>query len=162
MKYYGFDETNARQAVGYYREYFERKGMFENSVFDGIPELLRRLRDANSTLYVVTSKPTYYAEQIVKHFRLDKYFARVIGSEMDLTNTDKSTLVRIAIGLHPEEDRKTIVMIGDKEHDIIGAKKNGIDSIGVTYGAGSREEIDNAGPTFVAHTVEELGKLLRV
>jgi phosphoglycolate phosphatase len=160
VKYYSFHETKAVQAVGYYREYFERRGIYENEVLDGMPELLQRLRDANKTLYVVTSKPTYYAEQIVRHFGLDKYFAKVIGSEMDLTNTEKATLVRIATNLHPDEDKRTFVMIGDREHDIIGAKENDIDSIGLTYGAGSREEIVNAGPTYVAHTVRELERLL--
>jgi phosphoglycolate phosphatase len=160
MTHYGFDEMKARKAVGYYREYFEKQGMYENRVFDKIPELLQTLREVNKALYVVTSKPTYYAKQILMHFGLDQYFAGVIGSEMDLTNTDKAILVKIALSSHPEENRGAFVMIGDKEHDIVGAKANDIASIGVTYGAGSHEEIIGAGPTYIVHSVKELERLL--
>jgi phosphoglycolate phosphatase len=134
--------------------------MYENEVFDGIPELLQSLQDNNKMLYVVTSKPTHFSEQIVKHFRLDRYFAQVIGSEMDFTNADKSTLIKMALNLHPDENKKNFIMIGDREHDTIGAKENGIDSIGITYGAGSFEEIKNAQPTLIAHSVKELKDLL--
>lgn len=161
MKYYGFDAEKAKQAVDYYREYFKKQGMFfENEVYDGIPELLQRLKDSNKILYVVTSKPTHFSEQIVKHFGLDKYFTLIIGSKMDLTNADKPTLIRIAMNLHSDGNKKRFVMIGDTEHDIIGAKENAIDSIGVTYGAGTYEEIKNAQPTLIAHSVKELKELL--
>jgi len=118
--------------------------MYENLLFPGVPEL-----------------PTHFAVPIVAHFGLSDYFARVIGSELDLTNADKPTLVRLARALHPNEPDGAFVMIGDREHDIIGAQANGIAAIGVTYGAGVAVEIAAAGPTQIAHSVAELAALLR-
>ena len=160
MRVYSFDEGRAWRAVEAYREYFARQGMYENLLFPGIPELLAALRAAGRTLYVVTSKPTHFAVPIVAHFGLSDFFTRVIGSELDLTNADKPTLVRLARALHPDEPDHAFVMIGDREHDIIGARANGLASIGVTYGAGEAAEIAAAGPTQVAHSVAELATLL--
>ena len=161
MQVYGFDEGRAWRAVEAYREYFARQGMYENLLFPGIPELLAALRAAGRTLYVVTSKPTHFAAPIVAHFGLTDFFARVIGSELDLTNADKPTLVRLARALHPDEPDSAFVMIGDREHDIIGARSNGLASIGVTYGAGEAAEIAAAGPTHIVGSVAELAALLR-
>ena len=161
MQVYAFDEGRAWRAVEAYREYFARQGMYENLLFPGIPELLAELRAARHTLYVVTSKPTHFAVPIVAHFGLTDFFARVIGSELDLTNADKPTLVRIARALHPDEPDSAFVMIGDREHDIIGARANSLASIGVTYGAGEAAEIVAAGPTQIAGSVAELAALLR-
>src|SRR5258708_3393772 len=97
QKYYSFDEEKSMQAVEYYREYFSTKGMFENTVYPGIPELLQKLKENKKLLYVVTSKPTYFSEQIIKHFELDQYFTKVIGPHMDLSNADKPTLVKEAL-----------------------------------------------------------------
>jgi phosphoglycolate phosphatase len=161
IRFYGFDEGQSWRAVEAYREYFARQGMYENLLFSGVPELLAELRAAGRTLYVVTSKPTHFAVPIVAHFGLTDFFARVIGSELDLTNTDKPTLVRLARALHPDEPDDAFVMIGDREHDIIGAQANGLDSVGVTYGAGDEAEIAAVGPTHIAHSVAELATLLR-
>lgn len=160
-QFYGFDEGRAWQAVEAYREYFARQGMYENLLFPGVPGLLAELRAAGHILYVVTSKPTHFAVPIVAHFGLTRFFARVIGSELDLTNADKPTLVRLARALHPDEPDSAFVMIGDREHDIIGARANNIASIGVTYGAGEAAEIMAAGPTHIAHAVADLAALLR-
>jgi len=159
--FYGFDEGQAWRAVEAYREYFVRQGMYENMLFPGVPELLTELRAAGHILYVVTSKPTHFAVPIVEHFGLTRFFARVIGSELDLTNADKPTLVRLARALHLDEPDGAFVMIGDREHDISGAQANGIASIGVTYGAGEEAEIAAAGPTHIAHSVAVLAALLR-
>ena len=157
MAFYDFDEATARRAVGYYREYFAERGMYENTVYAGIPELLRALREAGRALSVVTTKPTFFAEQIVRHFALDGYFDRVIGAELDLTNSDKETLVRLALAHYPEVARESVVMIGDREHDIIGAHANGIASIGVTYGAGTLAALEAARPMAIVRSVAELG-----
>lgn len=158
---YGFDEEQAWRAIEAYREYFARRGMYENLLFPGVPELLAQLRAVGRILYVVTSKPTHFAAPIVEHFGLTDHFARVIGSELDLSNADKPTLVRLARALHPDEPDAAFVMIGDREHDIVGAQANGLASIGVTYGAGTAAEIAAAGPTHIAHSVAELAALLR-
>jgi phosphoglycolate phosphatase len=160
MAHYGFDEATARRAVDSYREYFAERGMYENLLFDGIPELLRALRADGRSLCVVTSKPTFFADQIVRHFGLEPYFDHVIGSNLDLSNADKPVLVRQAIERYPERDGASFVMIGDREHDIIGGQANGIATVGVTYGAGSREEIAAARPTAIVESVEALGAYL--
>ena len=161
IQLYGFDEEGAWRAVEAYREYFARQGIYENLLFPGVPEMLAELRAAGRTLYVVTSKPTHFAAPIVAHFGLTDYFMRVIGSELDLTNADKPTLVRLARALHPDEPDGAFVMIGDREHDISGAQANDLASIGVTYGAGDAAEIAAAKPTHIAHSVAELAALLR-
>src|SRR5690349_2899327 len=128
MTHYGFDEATARRAVGYYREYFAERGMFENAIYEGVPQLLQALREAGRALAIVTTKPAFFAEQIVRHFALDGYFDRVVGAELDLTNSDKETLVRLALAHYPGVARESVVMIGDREHDIIGAQANEIDA----------------------------------
>jgi phosphoglycolate phosphatase len=160
MTSYAFDEPAARQAIDYYREYFGVTGIYENAVIPGVPELLAALRADGRQLCVVTSKPNFYAAQIVRHFDLDGVLDGVIGSEMDLSNSDKAVLVKLSLERYSAFDSRSMVMIGDREHDILGAHTNGIDSIGVTYGAGSREELTAAGPTAIVDTVEELGSAL--
>ena len=160
MAHYGFDEAQARRAVEVYRAYFAERGMYENLLFAGIAELLRALRDAGRSLSVVTSKPTFFADQIVRHFGLNVYFDHVIGSNLDLSNADKPLLVREAIARYPDREATAFVMIGDREHDIIGGQANGIDTIGVTYGAGSREELAATRPTAIIDSVAALGAYL--
>ena len=160
QNFYGLSPEQAMQAVSYYREYFSEKGMYENILYNGIPEMLRELNNQNKTLYVVTSKPTFFLEKIIDHFHLEKYFSKVIGPDMDLSNADKAILVRTVLELHPDTNRELFVMAGDREHDIIGAQSNTVASIGVTYGAGSVEEIKKANPTHIADSVDELKAIL--
>ena len=157
---FGFDAAQARRAVTYYREYFAEQGLYENRVFDGVPELLGDLQTAGATQFVVTSKPGVYAERIVEHFDLRRHFAHVVGSELDLSNTDKPTLVRLALDRVPAGATGPVVMVGDREHDIVGARAHDLDSVGVVYGAGSREELEAAKATHVVDTVASLHRLL--
>lgn len=157
---YGFDEAQTWRAVEAYRDYFARQGMYENLLFDGVPALLGALRERGKTLYIVTSKPTHFAVPIAAHFGIDGFFTQIIGANMDLTNTDKPTLVRQAVELHPAAAPASFVMIGDREHDIIGARANGIAGIGVTYGAGTPGELAEARASHIVNSVAELGALL--
>jgi phosphoglycolate phosphatase len=161
MRYYGFDEATAKAAVDYYREYFGERGIHENELIPGIPELLRELRAAGRRLLVVTSKPAFYAEQIVGHFGIAQFFDYVVGAAMDLTDQDKALLIGRAMGLCSNQAPADFVMVGDREHDIRGASANGIDAVGVTYGAGSREELSAAGASQLADSVGQLAALLR-
>jgi phosphoglycolate phosphatase len=160
MSAYAFDEPTARQAVEYYREYFAATGIYENELYPGIPGLLGGLQAAGLRLCVVTSKPTFYAEQIVRHFGLSGFFDAVVGAEMDLTNTEKPVLVNRALERYAGREASAAVMIGDREYDVLGAQANGIDSIAVTYGAGSRQELAAAGPTRIVDSIEELAAVL--
>lgn len=170
MEYYSFDEKKAWQAVLYYREYFSHKGIFENTVFDGIPELLRELNSQGRRVVLATSKPTVFAEQILEHFQLRPYFYGIVGSNLDGSRVVKSEVIQEALrigcaGL--KNNRLTInpanwnpVMIGDREHDIDGARDNGIDAIAVSYGYGSLAELEGAEPTHIVDSVAGLRNLL--
>lgn len=160
MEFYGMDETRARMAVGYYREYFSRTGIFENAVYQGIDNLLAELRSAGRTLAVATSKPGVFANKILEHFALDGYFHFVAGSNMDGTLVEKAEVIAYALQHLPAVNQIDVVMVGDRKHDIIGARTNGIASIAVSYGYGSMEELQAAAPDGIVGTVEELSSLL--
>lgn len=160
MEYYGFAEDRAEEAVWKYREYFNEDGIFENKVYPGIPQMLQRLNDQGKILIVATSKPTVYAKRILERFELNQYFADVQGSEMDGRRTKKEEVISYALEQNQITDNAQAVMIGDREHDIIGAKKCGLDSIGVLFGYGSREELDGCGADQIVDTVKMLEDLL--
>ena len=127
-----------------YRERFGEIGLFENEVYAGIPEALAALTAAGDRLFVATSKPTVYAERIIDHFGLTAHFECVFGSELDGTRTEKSDLLGWIIA-HNDLAASETIMIGDRRHDIAGARHNGLRSIGVLYGFGAREELVAAG-----------------
>ncbi|HSX08564.1 MAG TPA: HAD hydrolase-like protein [Candidatus Saccharimonadales bacterium] len=161
QKYYSFDENKAMQAVSYYREYFVPKGLQESTVYDGIRDLLEKLQQNRFSLAIVSSKPTFIIEEVAKYHKLTHYFDKIIGSLIDLSNVDKPSLVKESLEQF-DKPKSTVVMIGDREHDSIGAQANGIDSIGVLYGYGSKEEITNIKPTYIVKNVHELTELLMV
>jgi len=139
----GNDEI-VENAVSIYRERFSTKGLFENQVYDGIPECLNRLIEKADSIHVATSKPTIYSERIIEHFDLSRYFNLVYGSNLDGSLSDKTDLLSHII---ESEDllSKNTVMIGDRSFDIIGAKNHGIRAIGVLWGYGTEDELSNAG-----------------
>ena len=153
-------EEKAFEAVAIYREYFSKKGIFENFVYNGIPELLQSLNDKNKIVILATSKPTVYAKQILHHFNLAHYFKEIIGSNLDGTQTEKKDVITEVLNHIADVDVKKIVMIGDRKHDIIGAKHHHIDSIAVSYGYGKLEELKKEEPTTIVNSVEELRLLL--
>lgn len=156
---YSFTEEQASQAITYYREYFSDHGIFENELYSGMIELLEQLIHEGRFLYVATSKPTVFAERILRHFKLDPYFTYVSGSYLDGTRSAKGDIIQHIL----EEKRlsaEDCVMIGDRKHDMIGANLNHMDSIGVEYGYGSREELEGAGATVVVATVNDLRRQL--
>lgn len=159
IDFFSCTKEQSLKAIQYYREYFSTKGIFENKVYEGIPELLKELVNTNITLAVATSKPTVFAEKIMDHFDLSQYFTTITGSTLDNTRTDKKEIIAYAMSkLHC--DTQTTIMIGDRTYDLIGARKNNIDSVGVLYGYGSLEEITAAGPNFIAENVSDLSTLL--
>lgn len=159
-KFYSFDEDTAWEAVGYYREYLEQAGYYENSVYPGIVELLKLLKGRNKELVVATSKLTQSAEKVLKHFGLSDYFVLVEGCFADGTRVSKVDIIRDILLRLPNVRKESIVMVGDRDHDIVGAHKNGIDSIAVTYGYGTIEELQNANPTYIVESVLQLKSLL--
>lgn len=155
----GYSEDKAEVAVKYYREYYKEKGFFENSVYDGIPELLKVLKDNGKHLIVATSKPEIFAVKILNHYSLEKYFEKICGSNFDESRSNKDEVIAYALNSVKADKEKTL-MIGDRKHDIIGAKKNGIKSCGILYGYGSRKELEDAGADFIAENTQEIKNLL--
>lgn len=151
-KYYGFSQEETKQAIVYYREYYRAGGLFENEVYEGIPELLKKLKDDGKNLIVATSKPEKFARRILEHFQLARYFDYIAGASMDNTRVNKDQVIAYALTECGIEDKERAVMIGDREHDIFGAKKNGLASIGVLFGFGSREELASAGADYIVET----------
>ena len=155
----GVDKEKAGEMILTYREYYADRGIYENKLYPGIADALARLKDAGKTLAVATSKPEMYALRIIEHFGLSEYFALVGGCMPDESRAKKADVIAYVLeglGAAPE----AAVMVGDKEHDIIGARNAGIRCIGVLYGYGSKEEIESARPERIAETVSELEKIL--
>ncbi len=132
----------ADRALSIYRERFTDIGWQENAPYDGIHETLETLKDNGRTLFVATSKPHVYATRILEHFGLKPFFDRIYGAELDGTRSDKSELLAYAISRNAVHDP---VMIGDRRHDMIGARSNAMRAVGVSYGYGSVEELTEAG-----------------
>lgn len=143
-------EELADRGVELYRERFGDVGLFENSLYPDIKATLATLKP-RARLFVATSKPHVFATRIVEHFGLSPYFEHVFGSELDGTRVHKYDLLAFALE-QTGTDPARAIMIGDRSHDIVGAKKNGIDGIGVLYGYGSREELLEAGAVHLCAT----------
>lgn len=160
MEYYGFSKEDSDTAIKKYREYFSVKGLYENIVYDGIKEVLQTLKDNKKTLILATSKPKIFALKILEHFDLLKYFDFVSGAELDGTRDKKGDVIAYALAENHIADLSSVLMIGDRKHDIIGAKENYIDSMGVLYGYGNKEEFQKAGADYIVSTVKEISCVL--
>lgn len=155
------NSAEAAQAVSYYRDYYKEKGLFENLVYPEIPETLNELKRDGAQLYVATSKPEVFAKQILEHFQLASYFEGIYGASLDGQRSKKGDVIRYALaeaGIQPTKDDS--VMIGDRSHDILGARENQLASIGVLYGFGDREELQLAGATAIISQPSDLIPLI--
>ena len=160
MEYYGFSEEQAQEGIRLYREYYAEKGIFENEVYEGIPQMLSACRSAGKKVILATSKPQKYADQILDYFDLRKYFDDVQGSSMDGSKITKDAVIGCALDANGITDPDEAVMIGDRKHDILGAKTWGLESVGVLFGYGGREELEENGADHIAETVSELKEML--
>lgn len=149
------DDILAEQALMGYRERFAVTGLYENHVFDDVAETLKTLQQQGYRLFLATAKPEVYARQILEHFELLQYFVHPYGSELNGERTNKAELIAYIIEkeqLKPEE----CLMVGDREHDIFGARHNGIETIAVEYGYGTDEELTAAQPKARIESFAEL------
>ncbi|EJQ51611.1 HAD hydrolase, family IA [Bacillus cereus BAG6X1-2] len=152
---YNMSEGEVERAVFYFREYLKQRGLFENNVYEGIPNLLQQLKNTGNRLFVATSKPTVFAKQVLDHFQLTNYFEGIIGSNLEGTRIKKEEIIAHILQTN-ELNKEEIVMIGDRKHDVIGANHNGIASIGILYGYGSETELTEVGATHIVKDVKEL------
>lgn len=157
---YGFDDEQAARAIAAYRERFSTVGLFENTVYDGVPAMLDALRAAGFVTAVATSKPTVFSERILAHFGLADKFDAVVGSELDGTRTAKADVIREVTARLDIRDPADAVMVGDRRQDILGAAACGMRAIGVRYGYAEPNELEQAGAWRIADTVADLEKLL--
>lgn len=159
-EFYGFDDESARSAVNFYREYFADRGIFENRVLAGATECLRELKRAGVKIFLATSKPQIFAERILDKFDLTQYFDFVAGATMTEERSEKEQVLRYALDNCALTDPKKLIMVGDRKHDILGAKLCGIKSCGVLFGYGSLKELQTAGADYLARDFEEVKDII--
>lgn len=160
MEFYGFTEQQAGEALLKYRERFEVTGWRENMVYDGMEKLLRHLRSRGKRIMLATSKPEVFAEQILVYFGLRDYFDFVGGASLDGRRNYKADVIRYVLDANGISSREKAVMVGDRKFDILGAKEFGLETVGVLYGYGDREELTTAGADHLVESVAELEALL--
>lgn len=163
MKFYDFTEQQAEAAIEKYRERFADVGLFENELYPGIPQMLRALNAEGMVLAVASSKPTVYVRRILEHFKIERCFKAVVGSELDGRRVNKDEVVQEALRqLFGDKtvDLSQVYMVGDRCFDAEGAHKAGVESVGVTYGYGSMEELKEAKSDYIVRSVEELRAFL--
>ncbi len=156
---FGVPADQADEAIRVYRSRYIPTGMFENTPYPGIRELLEALRAEGYTLYVATSKPEEMSVTILEKFDLAKYFHRICGASIDSSRSTKDAV--IAYLLESSGAKEDMVMVGDTKYDILGAKAHGIPAIGVGWGYGKVEEMEEAGAVGIAETMDELIGLIR-
>ena len=159
-KYCGLSGEKGWEALWAYREYFNEKGYLENKVYEGIPECLERLKAAGKRMIVATSKPEDYSRKIIDVFGLSPYFEFVSGASLDETRVAKQDIIHYAIEECGLADPSRMIMVGDRMHDVKGAHAEGLECIGVLYGYGSREELNEAGADYIAETPGGIADLI--
>lgn len=160
MEFCHFSTDEAEEGIRRYRERFAETGIYENAVYPGMERLLQELNEAGKQVMLATGKPAYYAEKILDHFHLSRYFKFVGGSGLDGSLSHKDEMIRHVLENNDIWDLSDVVMVGDRKHDIIGARNTGIDCIGVLYGYGDREELTQAGAKRIVASVDELKRAL--
>ncbi|MCL1858640.1 MAG: HAD hydrolase-like protein [Oscillospiraceae bacterium] len=165
--YFKFDDKKVKEAVLKYREYYKPKGMFDNKLYPGVKDLLKKLKNSGKTVILATSKAEILARQILEYFDILQYFDFIAGAELDGRRAKKNEVIEYCLahfGILSSEEKAKAVMIGDRNHDIIGARKNGIESVGVLYGYGSLEELTEGEykSDYIVKDVDALAELLVV
>ena len=160
MANYSFSNEKALKAVEYYREFYRKDGIYQNSLYDGVKDLIIKLKQQGKILVLATSKPQPFAEIVLNQYNLLGYFDYIIGATFDGKLNYKNDVIRVALEISGISDKSQAIMIGDRHHDIEGAKENGLDSIGVLYGYGDLVELQNAGANFIAETPQDILKII--
>lgn len=158
-KYYGFDRDKGQEFVVKYRECFDQRGWAENRVYPGVEAMLQALREHDCRLYVATSKPETAARRILKHFELSHYFEYIGGASLDSSRVHKGDVIRYVLDTN-QLTAGAVMMVGDRENDVRGAKENALECIGVLYGYGDRRELEQAGADHLAETAQKVAELL--
>ena len=163
MEYYNMTPEQARTALEKYRERFRDIGIFENEVFPGVPEMLEILQKKGKKLVIASSKPEEYVLRILEKYGIRAFFHEVVGASIDEKRSAKADVIEEAFRrLQITEEKKAqVLMIGDRKHDVEGAKVCGIRCLGVYVGFAKPGELEQAGADYIVHTVEEMSQFLQ-
>lgn len=159
-KFFGFDDAQCEEAIRRYRAYYSVKGLYENTPYAGIEDLLKKIKASGRKVAVTTSKPDKFTIQILEHFGFLDLFDFVACASMDESRNKKHEVVEYCLAQMGITDKREVVLVGDTRFDAEGAARVGIDCIGVLYGFGSREELEKSGATYLAETVEDIYQYL--
>lgn len=160
-EFYNFNDEMANIGMIKYREYYADKGIYDNKLYNGIIELLQTLKENNKEIILATSKPEVYAKKILKYFKIDKYFTFIAGADFEETRVKKGDVIKYALESYNIKDLSSVIMIGDRKHDIIGAKENNLKSIGVLFGFGTLEELKKCGADYIAKTPNDILNIVK-
>lgn len=159
MEYYDFSVEQAREAVEYYREYFSETGVFQNLLFEGVPELLAALKSHGKVVATASSKPEPFVRLILEHFHVDSYFDYICGGSMDESRIDKEDVIEELLCHRmqlPREEWDKVLMIGDRRHDVEGAAKFNIPCLGLSMGFAAEGELEKAGAAAIVDSMDEI------
>jgi len=159
-EFYSLPDDQIEIALIKYRERYSEVGLYENYLYEGMKDILEDLDSSGFKLYLATSKPTVFAERILDHFNLINYFTFIGGSSLDNSRNTKTVVIEHVLQINNITDLSQTIMVGDRKHDIIGAKNVGIDSVGVLYGYGDYDELNLAGATYIVEDIKGLSDLL--
>lgn len=155
LRYSGVSEEEAAKLLEAYRVYYADRGLHEATPYPGIPALLERLRAAGKRLYVATAKPTAYSRTILEEWKLDGYFEEIVGAGFDKNFETKDKIIALAVSMAKSDN---ILMVGDTVYDVLGARANGLLTLGVLYGFGDKDALRAMKPEYLVETVEEIGE----
>lgn len=157
-EYYGFSMEQGREAVEYYREYYSGTGVYQNLLFEGVLELLESLKKHGRVVATASSKPEHFVKMILKQFQVDKYFDYICGGSMDESRLSKEDVIRellFRMNLS-EEEKKKVLMVGDRRHDVEGAARFSIPCLGLSMGFAAEGELERAGAVAVVDNMKEI------
>ena len=156
MQYYHMTLAEAEQAVVYYRERFKERGVIECELYDNVEKTLKLLKELNIKIMLATSKPEIFAKKILERLDIAKYFDLIAGATLDGTRGEKSGVIKYVLDQFEINNLSEVAMVGDRKFDILGARKNNIDSIGVTYGYAIGNELIDNSPNYIINDILEL------
>ena len=159
-KFFHLSEEDSQQAVTFYRQYFSKIGLFENQLYPDVIPVLSDLSASGKKLILATSKPEIFAVQILEHFQIKEFFQVIAGATLDGQRSTKAAVIQHALEMAQVTDTSHCLMVGDREHDIEGAKVHLMDAVGVLYGFGSKKELVEAGATYILDKLADLPSLI--
>ncbi len=156
MEFFNLNETQAQEAIDYYREYYGATGLFENTVYPGIKTVLDQLKSQGKMIALATSKPEAFAEQILVHYHLTDYFDYIGGATFDGVRSHKLDVIRYVLQALGNPASDQVVMVGDRKFDVLSGNQLSLTTVGVLYGYGSQAELQAVKADYIIKQPTEL------